>query len=235
MDSKLANFESSSPRPVLGRARREKLLWPRRRLRPRGPGRHDCPDAAPTPPRSGTTPRLRGRQARAGLRRAGQDPGGGRPRGRRTCWAPAPPTNWRPGGRTAPPPKPHQRRATSRRLAESPHRLRSGPPRRSTPATSPPLRYRSTSRSPCAYDWQQFPQQTDPYAAGGYPQQQADPYAWQGGARATARTRRHAGPGAARGGRQGAAQRGGGALDETSFFDTSMIDLEQLRRYEQGR
>ncbi|MFI6640975.1 cell division initiation protein [Streptomyces sp. NPDC050504] len=27
----------------------------------------------------------------------------------------------------------------------------------------------------------------------------------------------------------------GGALDETSFFDTSMIDLEQLRRYEQGR
>lgn len=25
------------------------------------------------------------------------------------------------------------------------------------------------------------------------------------------------------------------ALDETSFFDTSMIDLEQLRRYEQGR
>ncbi|MEE1798814.1 MULTISPECIES: ATP synthase F0 subunit B [unclassified Streptomyces] len=25
-----------------------------------------------------------------------------------------------------------------------------------------------------------------------------------------------------------------GALDETSFFDTSMIDLEQLRRYEQG-
>lgn len=27
----------------------------------------------------------------------------------------------------------------------------------------------------------------------------------------------------------------GAALDETSFFDTSMIDLEQLRRYEQGR
>ncbi|WP_228976883.1 ATP synthase F0 subunit B [Streptomyces sp. DH12] len=26
----------------------------------------------------------------------------------------------------------------------------------------------------------------------------------------------------------------GGALDETSFFDTGMIDLEQLRRYEQG-
>ncbi|MFB7268807.1 ATP synthase F0 subunit B [Streptomyces sp. NPDC056244] len=26
-----------------------------------------------------------------------------------------------------------------------------------------------------------------------------------------------------------------GSLDETSFFDTSMIDMEQLRRYEQGR
>ncbi|MFG3403608.1 ATP synthase F0 subunit B [Streptomyces sp. NPDC048142] len=30
-------------------------------------------------------------------------------------------------------------------------------------------------------------------------------------------------------------QQGGGALDETSLFDTGMIDLEQLRRYEQGR
>ncbi|MFD3524118.1 cell division initiation protein [Streptomyces sp. NPDC058653] len=28
---------------------------------------------------------------------------------------------------------------------------------------------------------------------------------------------------------------GQGALDETSLFDTSMIDMEQLRRYEQGR
>ncbi|ARI52022.1 MULTISPECIES: cell division initiation protein [unclassified Streptomyces] len=31
------------------------------------------------------------------------------------------------------------------------------------------------------------------------------------------------------------AQQGPGALDETSLFDTSMIDLEQLRRYEEGR
>ncbi|MFE7135716.1 cell division initiation protein [Streptomyces sp. NPDC057638] len=30
-------------------------------------------------------------------------------------------------------------------------------------------------------------------------------------------------------------QQGAPALDETSFFDTGMIDLEQLRRYEQGR
>ncbi|MCS0636597.1 cell division initiation protein [Streptomyces sp. LP05-1] len=34
---------------------------------------------------------------------------------------------------------------------------------------------------------------------------------------------------------QGARQQQPGALDETSFFDTSMIDLDQLRRYEQGR
>ncbi|GAA3763475.1 cell division initiation protein [Streptomyces tremellae] len=34
---------------------------------------------------------------------------------------------------------------------------------------------------------------------------------------------------------QDAAQQQGAALDETSFFDTSMIDLEALRRYEEGR
>ncbi|MDB1089623.1 ATP synthase F0 subunit B [Streptomyces sp. ACA25] len=32
-----------------------------------------------------------------------------------------------------------------------------------------------------------------------------------------------------------AGHRSGGALEETSFFDTQMIDAEQLRRYEQGR
>ncbi|MFB6656330.1 cell division initiation protein [Streptomyces microflavus] len=34
---------------------------------------------------------------------------------------------------------------------------------------------------------------------------------------------------------QAPAQQNQGALDETSLFDTSMIDLEQLRRYEEGR
>ncbi|MEU0137823.1 cell division initiation protein [Streptomyces sp. NPDC006296] len=63
-----------------------------------------------------------------------------------------------------------------------------------------------------------YPQQADPY---GYPQQAYDPgvqqdYGWQ---------------------QQGQipAQQGEGALDETSLFDTGMIDLDQLRRYEQGR
>lgn len=83
------------------------------------------------------------------------------------------------------------------------------------------------------------PQQPDPYA--GY-QQQPDPYAgyqqsydpnqvqvpmpaqgydaWQQPVQAQ---------------QQPHQQHGEGALDETSLFDTSMIDLEQLRRYEQER
>ncbi|MBW5484801.1 cell division initiation protein [Streptomyces bambusae] len=58
-------------------------------------------------------------------------------------------------------------------------------------------------------------QQPDPYAAGAY-QQQPDPYA-------------------AAGYPYPVPAQGQPALDETSFFDTSMIDMEQLRRYEQGR
>ncbi|MFH8786535.1 ATP synthase F0 subunit B [Streptomyces roseoverticillatus] len=76
--------------------------------------------------------------------------------------------------------------------------------------------------------------QPDPYAVqSGY--QQADPYAWPahspndgyGAAQGAYAPQQHqpaAGP-----------PHAGGALDETSLFDTSMIDLEQLRRYEQGR
>ncbi|MFD5695341.1 ATP synthase F0 subunit B [Streptomyces rubiginosohelvolus] len=87
-----------------------------------------------------------------------------------------------------------------------------------------------------AYGYQQQP---DPYAAyqqqvgydpNGYPPQptgQPD-YGWQ------QQPQQH---GQQHGQGQGHApdQQGGGALDETSLFDTSMIDLEQLRRYEQGR
>ncbi|MBT2897175.1 ATP synthase F0 subunit B [Streptomyces sp. McG3] len=78
-----------------------------------------------------------------------------------------------------------------------------------------------------AYGYQQQP---DPYAAyqqqGGYdpngypPQPGTQPdYGWQQQPQQP----------------QAAGQQDGGALDETSLFDTSMIDLEQLRRYEQGR
>lgn len=60
--------------------------------------------------------------------------------------------------------------------------------------------------------YQQQGQQPDPYA-GAY-EQQPDPYA---------------------GYQQQPAQDQQAALDETSFFDTSMINLDQLRQYEQGR
>lgn len=61
-----------------------------------------------------------------------------------------------------------------------------------------------------------YPQQPDPYA--GYPQQ-PDPYA------AYQEPRGHQ--------EQPGPQQP--SLDETSFFDTGMIDLDQLRQYEQGR
>ncbi|WP_329233294.1 MULTISPECIES: cell division initiation protein [unclassified Streptomyces] len=63
-----------------------------------------------------------------------------------------------------------------------------------------------------------YPQQPDPYAA--YQQQAYDPNQQQ-----------EYWPQQA----QVPAQQGESALDETSLFDTGMIDLEQLRRYEQGR
>ncbi|WP_425829060.1 cell division initiation protein [Streptomyces fractus] len=80
------------------------------------------------------------------------------------------------------------------------------------------------------YQQQPFPQQDaygtyqqDPYAAYqqdpyGYQPQQQDPYAYQ-------QQHQQAQP----------QQAQDGALDETSLFDTSMISLEQMRQYEQGR
>ncbi|WFB07198.1 ATP synthase F0 subunit B [Streptomyces sp. LX-29] len=87
-----------------------------------------------------------------------------------------------------------------------------------------------------------YAQGHDPYAAqpatAGYPQQ--DPYGWQ-----QPQASGYEGyDGYATGGGYGGhghpaqpAQHGtqGAALDETSLFDTSMINLDQLRQYEQGR
>ncbi|WP_432115577.1 cell division initiation protein [Streptomyces sp. S1] len=67
--------------------------------------------------------------------------------------------------------------------------------------------YQQVQQQPDPYAYQQQP---DPY---GY--QQQDPYAYQQPAPPAHQPQQAA------------------ALDETSFFDTSMIDLEQLRRYEQ--
>ncbi|GAA2643349.1 ATP synthase F0 subunit B [Streptomyces vastus] len=75
-------------------------------------------------------------------------------------------------------------------------------------------------------DQQQYPyqQQSDPYAA--YPQQAYDPNAQQAGYD-------HGQGQQAYGQQQPEPQ--AHALDETSFFDTSMISAEQLRQYEQER
>ncbi|MGW1074613.1 cell division initiation protein [Streptomyces sp. NPDC002537] len=105
------------------------------------------------------------------------------------------------------------------------------------PAAPPqqPAYYPGPSYEPDPYAYQQsYAQpQPDPYAVqGGYAQH--DPYAWpydQSGGYA-----------AQPGGHQSPHQQPHEApqaqqpqLDETSLFDTSMIDLDQLRRYEQGR
>ncbi|MFJ3905832.1 cell division initiation protein [Streptomyces sp. NPDC090025] len=81
-------------------------------------------------------------------------------------------------------------------------------------------------------------QQQDPYAY-----QQQDPYAYQQDPYTYEQPHQHQHPQAhqqqvhqpyqGHQGHQGQPQ--AAALDETSFFDTSMIDLEQLRRYEEGR
>jgi hypothetical protein len=93
-----------------------------------------------------------------------------------------------------------------------------------------PLQVQAEPQYAQTYAYQDQPLQADPYAGyqqpdpyAGYQQQGYDPnqpqqqeYGWQQQA-------------------QVPAQQGESALDETSLFDTSMIDLEQLRRYEQER
>ncbi|WP_030623678.1 ATP synthase F0 subunit B [Streptomyces sclerotialus] len=77
-------------------------------------------------------------------------------------------------------------------------------------------------QDPYGYGWQQQAQQVQQgYDAGAYvPQQDRDQHLTHGGQ--PQQPPHHQGQQPA-------------ALDETSLFDTSMIDLEQLRQYEQGR
>ncbi|MFE2310666.1 cell division initiation protein [Streptomyces sp. NPDC059411] len=77
--------------------------------------------------------------------------------------------------------------------------------------------------------YQQVQQQPDPYSVS-YEQQQPDPYsgASTGSTGAAYAAHYDAQP-------QQGTQEQQAALDETSFFDTSMINLDQLRQYEQGR
>ncbi|MEO3749813.1 cell division initiation protein [Streptomyces sp. B6B3] len=108
------------------------------------------------------------------------------------------------------------------------------PPAPGYPAQDP---YPAAQPAAAAYGQQEYGQ--DGYAGGyapaatGYeaysvPAQQPDPYAQQA----------HQVQGVASGyGYQDAqpGYQGAAALDETSFFDTGMLDAEQLRRYEQGQ
>ncbi|MFD3536106.1 ATP synthase F0 subunit B [Streptomyces sp. NPDC058664] len=86
------------------------------------------------------------------------------------------------------------------------------------PQPDPYAAYQQVQQQPDPYAGYQQPQQADPYAyqqPDPYAYQQQDPYAYQQPV-------------------QPVQPQQAAALDETSFFDTSMIDLEQLRRYEQG-
>ena len=85
-----------------------------------------------------------------------------------------------------------------------------------------PYAYQQQPQQDPGYGYQQQP---DPY---GY-QQQPDPYAYQGQyGYDQQQQHQYQQP-------QTPQQQPAAALDETSFFDTGMIDLEQLRRYEQGQ
>ncbi|MFI8325334.1 cell division initiation protein [Streptomyces sp. NPDC085529] len=95
------------------------------------------------------------------------------------------------------------------------------------PAPAPVAAQIPAQHEPDPYAYQQ-PQQVDPY---GYPQQ--DPYAYQQPQQVDAYGYPQQDPYAYQ--QQPQVQQQPAALDETSFFDTSMIDLEQLRRYEQGQ
>ncbi|GGY80703.1 cell division initiation protein [Streptomyces nitrosporeus] len=78
---------------------------------------------------------------------------------------------------------------------------------------------------------QTYAYQDQPLPPEGYGyQQQPDAYAYQQQAYDPDQQQGYGWPQQA----QAPARQGDGALDETSLFDTSMIDLDQLRRYEQG-
>ncbi|MFG3284297.1 ATP synthase F0 subunit B [Streptomyces sp. NPDC048111] len=97
-------------------------------------------------------------------------------------------------------------------------------PAQQQPVAYDPYGYQQPQQDP--YGYPQQPQQQDQYAQYGYAQQ--DPYGYDQGAQQYAQ----ADTGAYGGQDQHQPQQA--ALDETSFFDTGMIDLDQLRAYEQG-
>ncbi|MFF5767928.1 ATP synthase F0 subunit B [Streptomyces tanashiensis] len=107
----------------------------------------------------------------------------------------------------------------------------------SDPAPAQPQAPQIPAQQPDPYGYQQpqQPQQDPAYAyqqQDAYGYQQQDPYAYQGQYGYEQQQYDPQGQVHAQPHHQ---QQQAAALDETSFFDTSMIDLEQLRRYEQGQ
>ncbi|MDN3294260.1 ATP synthase F0 subunit B [Streptomyces ficellus] len=101
------------------------------------------------------------------------------------------------------------------------------------PAARPVHQPHIPAQQPDPYAYQPPHQPQDAYAY------QPDPYAYQGYDQSGQQSGHHGGQQDQGYGQQPYAyeqqpQPRTAALDETSFFDTSMIDLEQLRRYEQG-
>ncbi|MFF4187378.1 cell division initiation protein [Streptomyces sp. NPDC001691] len=101
-------------------------------------------------------------------------------------------------------------------------------PAQQQPQAYDPYGYQQPQQDPYAYQQHQQHQQQEQYAQYGYGQQ--DPYAYDPNQQQYA--------GAADAGHYGGPPQQQpqqqSALDETSLFDTSMINLDQLRAYEQG-
>ncbi|MFF3760367.1 ATP synthase F0 subunit B [Streptomyces sp. NPDC002185] len=109
----------------------------------------------------------------------------------------------------------------------------------SDPAPAQPQAPPIPAQQPDPYGYPQQPQQPQQDPAYAYQQQDAyayqqqDPYAYQGQYGYEQQPYDPQGQGQVHA--QPHQPQQAAALDETSFFDTSMIDLEQLRRYEQGQ
>ncbi|MFF3696224.1 cell division initiation protein [Streptomyces sp. NPDC002221] len=103
-------------------------------------------------------------------------------------------------------------------------------PAQQQPPVYDPYGYQQPQQDP--YGYQPQVQQQDPYAQYGYAQQ--DPYGYDQGQHQG--QQQYAAPDTGQYGMppQPQHQPQQAALDETSLFDTSMIDLDQLRAYEQG-
>ncbi|MEV5444038.1 cell division initiation protein [Streptomyces sp. NPDC052644] len=126
-----------------------------------------------------------------------------------------------------PEPQPPARPAAPAAAHQQPHQHQMPPQAPPPPAHQPdPYGYPAAQpQDPYAYQQDPYAYHQQGYDQGGYAQGYGapqDPYGYQ---------QPHEQPAAQQ---PQLPHQQSAALDETSFFDTSMIDLEQLRRYEQG-